>query len=156
MRHRQNTTKLGRTSQHRDSMLANLVGSLIRHERVRTTVSRAKAARPVAEKLVTLGKKGTLHHRRQAISALHETDLVHKLFAEIAPRFKDRAGGYTRILRLGYRQGDAAPTALLEWVVRPAPVVDDVVEDTAKGKGKDAKAAKAEKPAKPSKSDKKK
>jgi large subunit ribosomal protein L17 len=137
-------------------MLANLVGSLIRHERVRTTVSRAKAARPVAEKLVTLGKKGTLHHRRQAISALHETDLVHKLFAEIAPRFKDRAGGYTRILRLGYRQGDAAPTALLEWVVRPAPVVDDVVEDTAKGKGKDAKAAKAEKPAKPSKSDKKK
>ena len=156
MRHRQNTTKLGRTSQHRDSMLANLVGSLIRHERVRTTVSRAKAARPVAEKLVTLGKKGTLHHRRQAISALHETDLVHKLFAEIAPRFKDRAGGYTRILRLGYRQGDAAPTALLEWVVRPATVVDDVVEDTAKGKGKDAKAAKAEKPAKPSKSDKKK
>jgi len=156
MRHRQNTTKLGRTSKHRDSMLANLVGSLIRHERVRTTVSRAKAARPVAEKLVTLGKKGTLHHRRQAISALHETDLVHKLFAEIAPRFKDRAGGYTRILRLGYRQGDAAPTALLEWVVRPAPVVDDVVEDTAKGKGKDAKAAKAEKPAKPSKSDKKK
>ena len=77
MRHRQNTTKLGRTSQHRDSMLANLVGSLIRHERVRTTVSRAKAARPVAEKLVTLGKKGSLHHRRMAISALHETDLVH-------------------------------------------------------------------------------
>jgi len=156
MRHRQNTTKLGRTSQHRDSMLANLVGSLIRHERVRTTVSRAKAARPVAEKLVTLGKKGTLHHRRQAISALHETDLVHKLFAEIAPRFKDRAGGYTRILRLGYRQGDAAPTALLEWVVRPAPVVDDVVEETAKGKSKDAKAAKAEKSTKPTKSEKKK
>jgi large subunit ribosomal protein L17 len=137
-------------------MLANLVGSLIRHERVRTTVSRAKAARPVAEKLVTLGKKGTLHHRRQAISALHETDLVHKLFAEIAPRFKDRAGGYTRILRLGYRQGDAAPTALLEWVVRPAPVVDDAVEDSAKGKAKDAKAVKPAKPAKPTKSEKKK
>jgi large subunit ribosomal protein L17 len=137
-------------------MLANLVGSLIRHERVRTTVSRAKAARPVAEKLVTLGKKGTLHHRRQAISALHETDLVHKLFAEIAPRFKDRAGGYTRILRLGYRQGDAAPTALLEWVVRPAPVVDDAVEDSGKGKAKDAKAVKPAKPAKPTKSEKKK
>jgi large subunit ribosomal protein L17 len=137
-------------------MLANLVGSLIRHERVRTTVSRAKAARPVAEKLVTLGKKGTLHHRRQAISALHETDLVHKLFAEIAPRFKDRAGGYTRILRLGYRQGDAAPTALLEWVVRPAPVVEDAVEDSAKGKAKDAKAVKPAKPAKPTKSEKKK
>ncbi len=155
MRHRQNTTKLGRTSQHRDSMLANLVGSLIRHERVRTTVSRAKAARPVAEKLVTLGKKGSLHHRRMAISALHETDLVHKLFSEIAPRFKDRAGGYTRILKLGYRQGDAAPTALLEWVVRPAPVVG-AEDDSAKGKAKAGKEAKAEKPAKPAKSDKKK
>jgi large subunit ribosomal protein L17 len=136
-------------------MLANLVGSLIRHERVRTTVSRAKAARPVAEKLVTLGKKGGLHHRRQAISALHESDLVHKLFAEIAPRFKDRAGGYTRILKLGYRHGDAAPLALLEWVVRPAPVVDEV-DDSAKGKAKSGKDAKAEKPAKPAKSDKKK
>ena len=136
-------------------MLANLVGSLIRHERVRTTVSRAKAARLVAEKLVTLGKKGSLHHRRQAISALHESDLVHKLFAEIAPRFKDRAGGYTRILKLGYRHGDAAPLALLEWVVRPAPVVDEV-DDSAKGKAKSGKDAKAEKPAKPAKSDKKK
>ncbi|HBZ84476.1 MAG TPA: 50S ribosomal protein L17 [Verrucomicrobia subdivision 6 bacterium] len=155
MRHRQNTTKLGRTSQHRDSMLANLVGSLIRHERVRTTVSRAKAARPVAEKLVTLGKKGSLHHRRMAISALHETDLVHKLFSEIAPRFKDRAGGYTRILKLGYRQGDAAPTALLEWVVRPAPVVE-VDGDSSKGKAKAGKDVKPEKPVKPAKSDKKK
>lgn len=136
-------------------MLANLVGSLIRHERVRTTVSRAKAARPVAEKLVTLGKKGSLHHRRMAISALHETDLVHKLFSEIAPRFKDRAGGYTRILKLGYRQGDAAPTALLEWVVRPAPVVE-AEDDSAKGKAKVGKEAKAEKPVKPAKSDKKK
>ena len=136
-------------------MLANLVGSLIRHERVRTTVSRAKAARPVAEKLVTLGKKGSLHHRRQAISALHESDLVHKIFAEISPRFKDRAGGYTRILKLGYRHGDAAPLALLEWVVRPAPVVDEV-DDSAKGKAKSGKDAKAEKPAKPAKSDKKK
>ena len=155
MRHRQNTTKLGRTSQHRDSMLANLVGSLIRHERVRTTVSRAKAARPVAEKLVTLGKKGSLHHRRMAISALHETDLVHKLFSEIAPRFKDRAGGYTRILKRGYRQGDAAPTALLEWVGRPALVVE-AEDDSAKGKAKVGKEAKAEKPAKTAKSDKKK
>ena len=102
-------------------MVRNLVGSLIRHERVRTTVARAKAARPVAEKLVTLGKKGSLHHRRQAIAALHENDLVHKLFAAIAPRFKNRAGGYTRILKLGPRIGDGAPTALLEWVERPAP-----------------------------------
>jgi large subunit ribosomal protein L17 len=109
----------------------------------------------VAEKLVTLGKKGSLHHRRQAISALHESDLVHKLFAEIAPRFKDRAGGYTRILKLGYRHGDAAPLALLEWVVRPAPVVE-AEEDSAKGKAKASKDAKAEKPAKPAKADKKK
>lgn len=108
MRHLRRTVKLGRTSQHRESMLANLVGSLIRHERVRTTVSRAKAARPVAEKLVTLGKKGSLHHRRQAIAALHENELVHKLFAEIAPRFKNRSGGYTRILKLGPRIGDGA------------------------------------------------
>jgi len=121
-------------------MLANLVGSLIRHERVRTTVARAKAARPVAEKLVTLGKKGSLHHRRQAIAALHENDLVHKLFVEIAPRFKNRAGGYTRILKLGPRIGDGAPTALLEWVERPAPEPEAPKEE----KGK-AKAAKEEK-----------
>ncbi|MEY5062498.1 MAG: ribosomal protein [Verrucomicrobiota bacterium] len=141
MRHLRRTVKLGRTSQHRDSMLANLVGSLIRHERVRTTVARAKAARPVAEKLVTLGKKGSLHHRRQAIAALHENDLVHKLFAEIAPRFKNRAGGYTRILKLGPRIGDGAPTALLEWVERPAPEPEAPKEE----KGK-AKATKEEKP----------
>ena len=157
MRHRRNTLKLGRTSQHRDSMLANLVGSLIRHERVRTTVARAKAARPVAEKLVTLGKKGSLHHRRMAIAALHETDLVHKLFAEIAPRFMDRTGGYTRILKLGHRLGDAAPLALLEWVVRPLPEADDVVDETkSKEKAKAVKDAKPAKPAKATKPDKKK
>ncbi|MCX6934601.1 MAG: 50S ribosomal protein L17 [Verrucomicrobia bacterium] len=152
MRHRRNTLKLGRTSQHRDSMLANLVGSLIRHERVRTTVARAKAARPVAEKLVTLGKKGTLHHRRKAIAALHETDLVHKLFAEIAPRFKDRAGGYTRILKLGPRFGDAAPIALLEWVVRPLPEAEIEVAGTKEK----VKAVKDAKPTKPAKVEKKK
>jgi len=146
MKHGRNRAKLGRTSQHRDSMLANLVGSLIRHERVRTTVARAKAARPVAEKLVTLGKKGSLHHRRLAVAALHESDLVHKLFAEIAPRFKNRAGGYTRILKLGARYGDAAPTALLEWVERPA-LEPEVVKETAKekDKAKPAKASKTEK-----------
>jgi large subunit ribosomal protein L17 len=128
-------------------MLANLVGSLIRHERVRTTVSRAKAARPVAEKLVTLGKKGSLHHRRQAIAALHENELVHKLFAEIAPRFKNRSGGYTRILKLGPRIGDGAPTALLEWVERPAPEPEAPKEE--KGKVKAVKDVKEKaKPAK--------
>lgn len=154
MRHRQNTLKLGRTSQHRDSMLANLVGSLIRHERVQTTLMRAKAARPVAEKLVTLGKKGTLHHRRLAVAALHEADLVRKLFSEIAPRFTNRAGGYTRILKLGPRIGDGSPTALLEWVERPVPVAELV--DESKDKAKAAKATKAEKPAKATKPEKKK
>ena len=140
MRHLRRTVKLGRTSQHRDSMLANLVGSLIRHERVKTTVARAKAARPVAEKLVTLGKKGSLHHRRQAIAALHENELVHKLFADIAPRFKNRAGGYTRILKLGCRIGDGAPTALLEWVDRPAPEPEVPKEEKGKAKaGKEEK-----------------
>ena len=147
MRHLRRTVKLGRTSQHRDSMLANLVGSLIRHERVRTTVARAKAARPVAEKLVTLGKKGSLHHRRQAIAALHENDLVHKLFADIAPRFKNRAGGYTRILKLGPRIGDGAPTALLEWVDRPAP--EPAAPQEQKGKTKAGKEEKEK--AKPTK-----
>ncbi|NBQ64167.1 MAG: 50S ribosomal protein L17 [Verrucomicrobia bacterium] len=136
MRHLRRTVKLGRTSQHRDSMLANLVGSLIRHERVRTTVARAKAARPVAEKLVTLGKKGSLHHRRLAIAALHENDLVHKLFAEIAPRFKNRAGGYTRILKLGSRVGDAAPIALLEWVDRPAAEAAPAKQEKDSGKAR--------------------
>jgi len=144
MKHGRNRAKLGRTSQHRDSMLANLVGSLIRHERVRTTVARAKAARPVAEKLVTLGKKGSLHHRRLAVAALHESDLVQKLFADIAPRFKNRAGGYTRILKLGARYGDAAPTALLEWVERPAPEPEPV-KDAGKEKAKATKTAKSEK-----------
>jgi large subunit ribosomal protein L17 len=115
-------------------MLANLVGSLIRHERVRTTVTRAKAARPVAEKLVTLGKKGSLHHRRQAIAALHENELVHKLFAEIAPRFKNRAGGYTRILKLGPRIGDGATTALFEGVERPTPEPEAPKEEKGKAK----------------------
>jgi large subunit ribosomal protein L17 len=100
---------------------------------------------------VTLGKKGSLHHRRLAVAALHESDLVHKLFAEIAPRFKNRAGGYTRILKLGARYGDAAPTALLEWVERPA-LEPEVVKETAKEKDKADKA----KPAKASKTEKKK
>jgi large subunit ribosomal protein L17 len=101
----------------------------------------------VAEKLVTLGKKGSLHHRRQAIAALHENELVHKLFAEIAPRFKNRSGGYTRILKLGPRIGDGAPTALLEWVERPTPEPEAPKEE--KGKAKATKEVKEKaKPAK--------
>jgi large subunit ribosomal protein L17 len=117
MRHRKRSiSKLGRDTSHRESMLANLVASLIEHRRIRTTLHKAKAARSVAEKLVTLGKRGDLHARRLAIARLHKEDSVRELFSTIAPAFKDRAGGYTRILKLGRRTSDAAEMALLEWV----------------------------------------
>jgi large subunit ribosomal protein L17 len=104
-------------------MLANLVCSLIEHKRVTTTLAKAKAARSVAEKMVTLGKKGTLHHRRLAAARLHQEDAARILFKEIAPAFKDRRSGYTRIVKLEQRVGDAAQRAILEWVdtVLPAP-----------------------------------
>lgn len=101
---------------HRRHMLANLVCSLIEHNQVRTTVAKAKAARPLAEKCVTLGKKGTLHHRRRAVAILRQKLVVKRLFADIAPRFQQRNGGYTRIIKLGQRYGDAAPMAVLQWV----------------------------------------
>src|SRR5271154_1209757 len=139
MRHQKNTRKLGRTSQHRDALLANLVASLIKHKRVKTTLAKAKAARPLAEKLVTLGKRGTLHDRRLAVAKIGQRDAVSKLFSEIAPGFKDRKGGYTRIIKLGPRQSDSAPVALLEWV-------DYVLEaEAAPAPEKTEKAPKAEK-----------
>jgi large subunit ribosomal protein L17 len=116
MRHLKRTAKLGRKSEHRNAMLANLVCSLIKHRRVTTTLAKAKAARSVAEKMVTLGKKGTLHHRRLAAARLHQEDAVKILFKEIAPAFQGRNGGYTRIIRLNQRVGDAAQRAILEWV----------------------------------------
>jgi large subunit ribosomal protein L17 len=128
MRHRVKTVKLGRTSQHRDLMLANMVGSLIQHNRIKTTLAKAKALRPIAEKLVTLGKKGGLHSRRLALSKLiNNENWVKKLFGDIAPRFKERNGGYTRILKLGARHSDASQMALIEWVdnvVEAAPVAE--------------------------------
>src|SRR5271167_4718753 len=116
MRHLKRTAKLGRTSEHRNAMLANLVCSLIEHKRVTTTLAKAKAARSVAEKLVTLGKSGTVHDRRLAVARLHQESAAKILFKDIAPAFKDRKGGYTRIVRLEQRQGDAAQRAILEWV----------------------------------------
>jgi len=101
-------------------MLANLVCSLIKHKRVTTTLAKAKAARSVAEKLVTLGKKGTVHARRLAVARLHQEDATKILFSEIAPAQKNRNGGYTRIVKLHQRQGDAAQLAILEWVDMPA------------------------------------
>jgi large subunit ribosomal protein L17 len=126
MRHRKRTAKLGRTSEHRNRMLASLVCSLIKHRRITTTLAKAKAARSVAEKMVTLAKDGSLHHRRLASARLHQdAEAVKILFGEIAPRNKDRRGGYTRIVKLMHvRQGDTASQAILEWVeetAAPAP-----------------------------------
>ena len=119
MRHLKHTAKLGRTGAHRNAMLANMVCSLILHRRVTTTLAKAKAARPVAEKMVTLGKNGTLHDRRIAAARLHQEDAVRILFNEIAPTQKERQGGYTRIVKLLQRQGDAAQMAILEWTDLP-------------------------------------
>ena len=116
MRHLKRTAKLGRTGGHRNAMLANLVCSLIMNRRVQTTLAKAKAARPVAEKMVTLAKSGTLHHRRLAAARLRQEGAVRALFNDIAPSQKDRRGGYTRIVKLSPRQGDAADVAILEWV----------------------------------------
>lgn len=116
MRHLRKTTKLGRSSAHRDALLASLVGNLIAARRIRTTVSKAKLAKPLAEKMVTLAKRGTLHARRQAIATLRRRDRVTQLFDEVAPVFKDRKGGYTRIIRIGQRPSDGAEMVYLEWI----------------------------------------
>src|SRR6478735_1762517 len=120
MRHLKRTAKLGRQFEHRNAMLSNMVCSLIKHKRITTTLAKAKAARSVAEKIVTLGKAGTLHDRRLVSSRLHQDEEAVKiLFNEIAPTQKDRNGGYTRIMKLGQRQGDAAQLAILEFVDIP-------------------------------------
>jgi large subunit ribosomal protein L17 len=130
MRHLKRTAKLGRTSEHRNAMLANLVCSLIEHKRVTTTLAKAKAARSVAEKMVTLGKKGTVHHRRLAVARLHQEAAAKILFKEIAPAFKDRNGGYTRIIRMNQRNGDSAQRAILEWVSEIASATPATPETT--------------------------
>ena len=135
MRHRCKTLKLGRKTQHRHLMLANLVCSLIQHGRVRTTLQKAKAARSFAEKMVTLAKKGTLHHRRLAIARLHQKDVVGRLFTDIAPRCAQRNGGYTRIIKLGQRIGDAASTAYLEWMDH-VPKTDESIDGNSPKKAK--------------------
>jgi len=134
MRHLKRTAKLGRTSEHRNAMLANLVCSLIEHKRVTTSLAKAKAARSVAEKMVTLGKKGTIAHRRLAVARLHQESAAKILFKDIAPVYKDRKGGYTRIIKLGQRNGDASQSAILEWVdftpaVEAAPAPETKAEE---------------------------
>lgn len=123
MRHLKRTAKLGRTGSHRNAMLANMVCSLILHKRITTTLPKARAARSVAEKMVTLAKSGTVHDRRLAVSRLHQEDAVKILFKDIAPATATRKGGYTRIIRLGERNGDAAQLAILEWVDQVAAPV---------------------------------
>jgi large subunit ribosomal protein L17 len=116
MRHARSGKKLGRDSSHRKALYANLAGSLIEHGRIKTTEAKSKAVKPLAEQMITLGRRGDLAARRQASSVLRSKDVVHVLFAEVAPRFADRPGGYTRIVKLGPRQGDAADMVYLELV----------------------------------------
>src|SRR5918911_3572609 len=116
MRHRRSGRKLGRDASHRKALYANLAGSLIEHGRIKTTEAKAKEVRPIAEQLITLPRRGDLHARRQALAYLRSQEVVYTLFAEVAPRFAERPGGYTRIAKLGPRQGDAAPMAYLELV----------------------------------------
>ncbi|HVE75285.1 MAG TPA: 50S ribosomal protein L17 [Actinomycetota bacterium] len=136
--------RLGAGPQHQKMMLGGLAASLIREERIRTTETKAKRMRPVAEKLVTLGKSGTVHARRQALSLIEDRDVVHKLFAEVAPRFGDRNGGYTRIVKLGPRKGDAAPMAIIEFVEGEAPAKKESDQEQKRGR-----LSRRRKPAKP-------
>jgi large subunit ribosomal protein L17 len=121
MRHRHGQRKLNRTSSHRLAMLRNMTNSLFLHEAIKTTLPKAKELRRVAEPLITLAKEPTLANRRLAFDRMRDRDMVTKLFAELGPRYKARPGGYLRILKFGFRQGDNAPMALVELVDRPAP-----------------------------------
>jgi large subunit ribosomal protein L17 len=136
MRHQKKTVKLGRTAEHRKALLANQVCSLIEHQRIKTTLAKAKAVRPLAEKMVTLGKNGSIHARRTAFSTLRQKDAVKKLFDEIAPRSTNRNGGYTRIVRLGQRKSDSASMAFIEWV-DAAQVVEEKPAEEKKAKRKE-------------------
>jgi large subunit ribosomal protein L17 len=139
MRHGNAHRKLGRTSAHRTAMFANMAASLIKHEQITTTLPKAKELRPFVEKLVTLAKRGDLHARRIAISRVRDVDQVGKLFAAIGPRYADRNGGYIRIMKAGFRHGDNAPVAVIEFVDRdtsakgldsgPVMTADDDYED---------------------------
>jgi large subunit ribosomal protein L17 len=158
MRHQKKTIKLGRTAEHRKALLANQVCSLIAHQRIKTTLAKAKAVRPLAEKMMTFGKNGSLHARRMALSTLRHKEAVKKLFDEIAPRSADRNGGYTRIVKLGQRKSDSASMAFIEWVDAAQAIEEKPVEEK-KAKRKEIEpgskpkqpVAKREEPAPPAK-----
>jgi large subunit ribosomal protein L17 len=118
MRHGKVHRKLNRKPEHRRAMFANMAAALIKHEQIVTTLPKAKELRPIVEKLVTLGKRGDLHARRQAVAELRDTAMVKKLFEVLGPRYKERGGGYTRVVKAGYRYGDSAPVAVIEFVDR--------------------------------------
>jgi large subunit ribosomal protein L17 len=139
MRHARTGSKLGRDSAHRKALYANLAGAVIEHGRIKTTITKAKAVKPIAEQMITLGRRGDIHARRQAIAFLRSKSIVHKLFAEVGPAFAQRPGGYLRITRIGPRQGDAAEMAYLELVDTPLvfktkiedePAATEAVSDT--------------------------
>jgi large subunit ribosomal protein L17 len=116
MRHQRSGKKLGRDASHRRALYSNLAGALIEHGRIKTTEAKAKAVKPIAEQMITLGRRGDLHARRQALAFLRSPDVVHKLFSDVGPRFADRPGGYSRIVKVGPRAGDAAKMVYLELV----------------------------------------
>ena len=145
MRHQKKTIKLGRTAEHRKALLANQVCSLIEHQRIKTTLAKAKAVRPLAERMVTLGKNGSIHARRTALATLRQKSAVKKLFDDVAPRSEERNGGYTRIVRLGQRKSDSAAMAFIEWVDMAVVVEEKPTEEKkAKRKEAEAKPTKAE------------
>ena len=148
MRHQKKVVRLGRTAEHRKALLANQVCSLIEHQRIKTTLAKAKAVRPLAEKMVTLGKNGSLHARRTALAVLRQKNAVKKLFDEVAPRSTSRNGGYTRIVRLGQRKSDSASMAFIEWV--DALVVEEKpATEEKQSKRKDSEAPVKKKESKP-------
>jgi large subunit ribosomal protein L17 len=143
MMHRKSGRKLGMKSQHRRAMMANMCSSLVLHERVETTLPRAKELRRVADRMITLGKKGTVHARRHAMSVLRNRRAVKMLFDDLAKRFADRKGGYTRILKLGFRRGDSAPMAVIEYLSAERKA-ESMPTGKEKKKTKERKGAKAE------------
>lgn len=125
MRHRKSGRKLGRDPSHRQAMFRNMVTSLLQHERIQTTDAKAKELRGIAERMITLGKRGDLHARRQALTVIRDKDVAAKVFGELADRYRERPGGYTRVIKAGRRVGDAAPLSIIELVDRPEAGAED-------------------------------
>jgi large subunit ribosomal protein L17 len=144
MRHQKKTIKLGRTADHRRALLANQVCALIQHQRIKTTLAKAKAVRPLAERMVTLGKNGSIHARRRAMAVLRQKNIVKKLFDDIAQRSAERNGGYTRIVKLGARKSDSARMAFIEWVDAEHIAEEKPKKEKAKRKEPEAKPQQAE------------